>query len=47
MQIDNFIFNAELETVLEELRNQLSINHIELLQKPPKQSGNSLQRNYL
>lgn len=43
MQIDGFIFNAELETVLEKLRNQLSINHIQLLQKPPKQSGNSLQ----
>ncbi len=43
MQIDGFIFNAELETVLEELRNQLSINHIQLLQKAPKQSGNSLQ----
>lgn len=43
MQIDGFIFNAELETVLEEFRNQLSINHIQLLQKAPKQSGNSLQ----
>lgn len=43
MQIDGFIFNAELETVLDELRNQLSINHIQLLQKAPKQSGNSLQ----
>ena len=42
MQIDDFIFNADLETVLNELRNQLSINHIQLLQKEPKQSGNSL-----
>lgn len=40
MQIDGFIFNAELETVLEELRNQLSINHIQLLQKAPKRTGN-------
>lgn len=43
MQIDDFVFNTELETVLEELRNQLSINHIQLLEKPPKPSGNSLQ----
>lgn len=43
MQIDNFIFNVDLETVLEELRKQLSINNIELLEKGFKQSGNSLQ----
>ena len=43
MQIDNFIFNADLESILEELRNQLKINHIRLLEKQPKQSGKSLQ----
>ena len=43
MQVEDFIFNADLESILEELRKQLSINHIQLLQKVPKQSGNSLQ----
>lgn len=43
MQINDFIFNVELEDVLAELRHQLSLNGIEYLQKEPKQSGNSLQ----
>ena len=43
MQINDFIFNVELEEVLEELRHQLAMNGVEYLQKEPKQSGNSLQ----
>lgn len=43
MQIGDFIFNVELEEVLEELRRQLEINGIEYLQKEPKRSGDSLQ----
>ena len=43
MQINDFIFNVELETILDELRHQLTLNGVELLQKEPKPSGNSLQ----
>ncbi len=40
MQIDDFLFNADLETILDELRKQLSINNIPLLQKAPRRTGN-------
>ena len=43
MVINKTIFNAELYDILEELRNQLHINGIQLLEKEPKRSGNSLQ----
>lgn len=43
MRINDILFNAELEDILEELRTQLTINHIPLLQKAPRESGNSLQ----
>ena len=43
MEINNHIFNAELEDIIQELRHQLALNNIEYLQKEPKQSGNSLQ----
>jgi len=43
MRINDILFNAELEDILEELRTQLIINHIPLLQKAPRESGNSLQ----
>lgn len=43
MIINDHIFNAELEDVLAELRRQLAINDIHLLEKPPKRSRNSLQ----
>lgn len=43
MKIDNVQISADCEEVLQELRNQLEINQIPLLQKPPRQSGNSLQ----
>lgn len=39
MEIDEFLFNAELEDIIEELRRQLHNNGINLLQKPPKKSG--------
>ena len=39
MEINEFVFNAELEDIIAELRNQLHINDIPLLQKPPKNSG--------
>lgn len=43
MQINEHTFSCELEDILQELRQQLTINGIELLQKEPRQSGNSLQ----
>ena len=43
MIINDTIFNADLEDILLELRNQLRINHIQYLEKEPKRSGNSLQ----
>lgn len=43
MQINDHIFNVELEDILAELRRQLELNHINYLQKSPKRSGNSLQ----
>lgn len=43
MEINELNFNVDLETILQELRNQLAINHIPYLQKEPKQSRNSLQ----
>lgn len=43
MQINDFIFNVEIEEVLAELRRQLVLNGIDLLEKEPKQSGNSVQ----
>lgn len=43
MEINNTIFNAELESIMEELKNQLTINHIKLFEKGFKSSGNSLQ----
>lgn len=44
MQIDDFLFNADLEDIVEELRKQLSINNITLLQKSPKLTGNGAKR---
>ena len=43
MIINDVLFNAELEDIIIELRSQLVANNISLLQKEPKQSGNSLQ----
>lgn len=43
MIINDTMFNAELESILEELKNQLTINHINLFSKGFKSSGNSLQ----
>lgn len=43
MIINGVQFNADLEAILEELRTELVINNIQLLQKEPKRSGNSLQ----
>jgi len=43
MIINDVLFNAELEDIIIELRSQLVANNIPLLQKEPKQSGNSLQ----
>ena len=43
MEINNTLFNADLETILEELKTQLNINHINLFEKGFKPSGNSLQ----
>ena len=43
MQINEFVFNVEIEQILAELRRQLVLNGIDLLEKEPKQSGNSVQ----
>lgn len=43
MQINDFIFNIEIEQILAELRRQLVLNGIDLLEKEPKPSGNSVQ----
>lgn len=43
MQINDFIFNVEIEEVLAELRRQLVLNGIDYLSKDPKPSGNSVQ----
>ena len=43
MIINNVIFNDNLDTMLIELRNQLRLNNIPLLEKEPRRSGNSLQ----
>ena len=43
MEINGTLFNVDLESVLDELRHQLRVNHINYLQKDPKKSGNSLQ----
>ena len=43
MQINDFIFNVELEEIIDELRRQFVINGIPYFQKEPKRSGNSLQ----
>jgi DNA primase len=43
MEINNTLFNADLESIMDELKNQLSINHINLFEKGFKTSGNSLQ----
>ena len=39
MEINDFIFNAELEEIIEELRRQLHTNGIQLLQKNPRPTG--------
>ena len=39
MEINDFIFNAELEEIIEELRKQLHMNDIQLLQKAPRPTG--------
>lgn len=39
MEINDFIFNAELEDIIEELRKQLHMNNIQLLQKSPRPTG--------
>ena len=39
MEINDFIFNAELEDIIEELRKQLHMNGIQLLQKTPRPTG--------
>ena len=43
MRVNDFIFNAEIEEVLEELRRQLALNGIPYLQKEPKRSGDHVQ----
>ena len=43
MQINDFIFNVEIEDILAELRSQLALNGFEYLEKTPKRSGNSVQ----
>lgn len=43
MQINNHLFNADLEDILAEAQRQLAINGFQYLQKSPKRSGNSLQ----
>lgn len=43
MVINDFIFNADLQQILTELRRQLLLNEIHLLQKAPRRSRNSLQ----
>lgn len=43
MIINDIIFNADLDTMLIELRKELQLNNIPLLEKEPKRSGNSLQ----
>mgnify|MGYP002854545971 CR=1 FL=1 len=43
MQINDFIFNAELDDIVDELRHQLQLNRIQLLEKPPKPTRTSLQ----
>ena len=43
MTINNLEFGASLDEILAELRTQLSLNKIELLQKQPKESGNNIQ----
>lgn len=43
MIINDLQFNTSLEDVLQELRSQLAVNNIPLLQKEPKPSSNSLQ----
>lgn len=43
MQINNQIFNAELEDILVELQRQVHMNGYPYLQKDAKRSGNSLQ----
>ena len=43
MIINDTMFNADVESILDELKNQLTINHINLFSKGFKRSGNSLQ----
>ena len=43
MVINGMQFNASLNDILQELRSQLAMNNIPLLQKEPKPSSNSLQ----
>lgn len=43
MIINDVIFNDNVSTVLKELRFQLQLNNIQLLEKEPKKSGNSWQ----
>lgn len=43
MTINGLEFSTDLSDVLEELRSQLHMNGIELLQKQPRESGNNIQ----
>ncbi len=43
MIIDRTEFTVSLEDILQELRSQLALNHIELLQREPRESGNNIQ----
>lgn len=43
MRINDFIFNVEIEEVLQELRSQLAANGMQYLQKEPKRSGDHVQ----
>jgi len=43
MQVRDVMFNCDVEQVIDELRQELSINGSDYLQKEPKRSGNSLQ----
>lgn len=43
MTINNLEFGESLDEILEELRSQLHINRIQLLEKQPRESGNNIQ----
>jgi len=43
MTIDNIEFMVSVEEILQELRSQLALNHIDLLQIQPRESGKNIQ----